>query len=39
MVERVAIGKAAATGRVFGTIGKLVVGLAMVIVATSAFFF
>ena len=39
MVERVTIGKAAATGRVFGTLGKLLVGLGMVIVATAAFFF
>jgi len=39
MVERVSIGKAAATGRIFGTLGKLLVGLGMVIVATSAFFF
>jgi hypothetical protein len=39
MVERVSIGKAAATGRVFGTLGKLLVGLAMVVVATAAFFF
>lgn len=39
VLERVAIGKAAATGRVFGTFGKLFVGLAMVVVATAAFFF
>jgi uncharacterized protein len=39
VVDRMAIGKAAASGRVLGTIGKLVVGLAMVVVATAAFFF
>jgi hypothetical protein len=39
MVERVAVGKAAASGRVLGTVGKLLVGLAMVIVATAAYFF
>ena len=39
MVERVAVGKAAASGRVLGTIGKLLVALVMVVVATSAYFF
>lgn len=38
LIERVAIGKAAASGRVLGTLGKLFIGLAMVLVSTAAYF-
>jgi len=38
VAERMNVGTAAASGRVLGTIGKLLIGLAMVIVATAAFF-
>jgi uncharacterized protein len=38
MSERVAVGTAAATGRVWGVVGKLAIGLVMVIVATGAYF-
>lgn len=37
--ERLAVGQAAATGRVWGAIGKIAIGFAMVLVATAAYFF